>query len=63
MQRLLNVIAGPNKGQVYLVSDTFTTLLGRSRQANNAHYGRHQRVAFPLPRSRSAAARSADGSR
>jgi len=34
MRRLLFVIAGPNKGQRYPVTDTFTTLLGRSRHAN-----------------------------
>jgi serine/threonine protein kinase len=34
MRRLLYVMAGPNQGQRYLVSDTFTTLLGRSRHAN-----------------------------
>jgi len=34
MRRLLTAIAGPNQGHRYQVSDTFTTLLGRSRHAN-----------------------------
>jgi serine/threonine protein kinase len=34
MHRFLYVIAGPDKGQRYQVSDAFTTLLGRSRHAN-----------------------------
>jgi hypothetical protein len=34
MHRLLHVIAGPNQGQSYPITDTFTTMLGRSRHAN-----------------------------
>jgi serine/threonine protein kinase len=34
MHRFLHVIAGPDKGQRYQVSDAFTTLLGRGRHAN-----------------------------
>ena len=34
MECLLHVIAGPNQGQHYPVSDSFTTMLGRSRHAN-----------------------------
>jgi len=35
MHRFLHVIAGPDKGQRYQISDAFTTLLGRGRHANS----------------------------
>ena len=35
MHRFLHVIVGPDKGQRYQVSDSFTTLLGRSRRASS----------------------------
>jgi serine/threonine protein kinase len=34
MNRWLHVIAGPNKGQSFEVSDAFTTLVGRSKHVN-----------------------------
>jgi serine/threonine protein kinase len=34
MRRLLRIIAGPNEGQCFLVSDNSTTLLGRSQHTN-----------------------------
>jgi serine/threonine protein kinase len=34
MHRFLNVIAGPDKGKRYQISDAFTTMLGRSKHAN-----------------------------